>query len=57
MEKLTCIKRDQDIKPAYKSLSEKVNEIWYGERLFGDTDLFLEELDTWYDDDSDCVTS
>ena len=45
IEKLTCVKKVQDVKPVYKSLTEKVNEIWYSEKLLSDPSLFLEEAD------------
>ena len=41
LQKLTCIKKDQDIEPVYKSLVEKLNEQWYQNKLDDDPNLFL----------------
>ena len=41
VQKLTCVKKEEDIKPAYRALVESLNEIWYDGKLYGDLSLFL----------------
>ena len=48
VQKLTCVKREEDIKPVYKALVESLNEVWFDCKLLGDPALFIRE-----DDDDD----
>lgn len=41
VEKLTCVKRAEDIAPVYKALVERINENWYEQKLLGDQKLFI----------------
>ena len=44
VEKLSCVKREQDIKPVYKQLVESLNQNCYDLKLYGDTtSLFVED--------------
>ena len=43
VQKLTCVKKDEDIKPVYRALVESLNEVWYDGKLYGDPSLFLVE--------------
>ena len=40
IEKLTCVKRVQDVVPVYRLLVNSVDEIWYDHKLKGDQKLF-----------------
>ena len=42
VQKLTCVKKNEDLEPVYKSLSEGVNEVWYDNLLSKDPSLFLD---------------
>ena len=43
VQKLTFVKKEEDIKPCYRALVESLNEVWYEGKLYGDPSLFLEE--------------
>lgn len=48
---MTCIKKEEDIKPIYKLLVDCLNESWYDNKLYGDPSLFLKEEEVWKDED------
>ena len=43
VQKLTLVKKEEDIKPCYRALVESLNEVWYDGKLYGDPSLFLED--------------
>ena len=51
VQKLTCVKKEKDLKPAYKELVESLNEIRYNYELSEDTGLFVE--DSEYSEESE----
>ena len=40
IEKLTCVKKQQDVAPVYRMLAKKLDEVWYDHKLNGDQKLF-----------------
>ena len=40
IEKLTCVKKQQDVAPVYRMLANKLDEVWYDHKLDGDQKLF-----------------